>query len=69
MELDAVKELGDEAWSLYDKKFSIEPDGEYVIYARAVDNAGNAAYVSSDGIVVEKEPAETEQPPERKQVA
>lgn len=64
LKLDEVKGLGNEKWSLYDKKFSIASGGKYVIYARAVDKAGNVTYASSDGMVMEKKPAETEKPTE-----
>lgn len=64
LELDEVKGLGDKAWSLYTKTFSIDPDGKYIIYARATDRAGNMTYVSSDGIIVEKEPVAPEEPSE-----
>lgn len=43
-ELDAV------TWKSYNGEFSIDPDGEYVIYAKAVDNYGNSVIVNSDGI-------------------
>lgn len=61
--LDEVKGLGDKAWSLYTKGFSIDPDGKYIIYAKSADHAGNVTYVSSDGIIVEKEPVGTWNPP------
>lgn len=39
-------------WKSYENSFSINPDQKYVIYARAIDNAGNITYVSSDGLVL-----------------
>lgn len=42
------------AWEIYEDGFYLEQDGEYVIYAKVVDNAGNVVYVSSDGIVIDR---------------
>lgn len=47
-QLDAV------TWETYGEGFYLEQDGEYVIYAKVVDNAGNVVYVSSDGIVIDR---------------
>ena len=46
-----VKEIA--AWTEYTEKFSITPDAKYVIYAKAVDNAGNITYVSSNGMLID----------------
>ena len=46
-----VKEIT--SWIEYTEKISITPDNKYVIYAKAVDNAGNITYVSSDGMVLD----------------
>ena len=48
--LDEVKKV---TWSEYNGVFSIDPENKYVIYALAVDHAGNAVYVSSDGLVLD----------------
>ena len=48
---DEVKAFAD--WKEYDGAFSINPNNEYIIYAKAVDKAGNASYISSDGIVLD----------------
>lgn len=37
-------------WTEYTAPFGIEPDGEYVVYAKVVDKAGNLRYISSDGM-------------------
>ncbi len=39
-------------WTKYTDKFLLDGDGEYTVYAKAVDRAGNTVYVSSDGIVI-----------------
>lgn len=51
MSLDQVKAITD--WTEYKDSFTIHQDKEYVIYARALDNAGNVSYVSSDGLVLD----------------
>ncbi len=35
------------------KSFSVENEGKYIVYVKITDNAGNVAYISSDGIVVD----------------
>lgn len=35
------------------KSFSVENEGKYIVYVKITDNAGNIAYISSDGIVVD----------------
>jgi len=49
--LDEVKAITN--WTEYKNAFNINPDKEYVIYAKATDKAGNAVYVNSDGIVLD----------------
>lgn len=51
--LEEVRALEDSEWTAYENSFSITPDGEYVIYARASDQAGNTTYCSSDGLVLD----------------
>lgn len=34
-------------------EFNIDPSAKYVIYAKLTDNAGNVAYISTDGIVLD----------------
>ncbi len=41
-------------WEIYRDTFYLENDGYYVIYVKAVDNAGNVVYISSDGIVIDR---------------
>ena len=48
-----AEELANEAFTAYSDTFSIDPDNEYVIYARLTDESGNVAYISSNGIVLD----------------
>ena len=48
-----VKELAATAWAEYNGAFSINPDNIYVIYAKAVDKAGNVTYAGTDGMVLD----------------
>ena len=50
----SVEELQTVQWTVYTEAFEINPDGEYVIYAKAVDNDGNTVIVNSDGVVLDK---------------
>ena len=40
-------------WKEYNNAFNINPDNKYVVYAKIVDKAGNVAYISSDGLVLD----------------
>ena len=51
-ELSAA-DLGNATFITYNNTFSINPDNEYVIYARLTDASGNVAYINSDGIVLD----------------
>ena len=48
---DEVRALAD--WEEYNGAFSINPNNEYIIYAKVVDKAGNAVYISSEGVVLD----------------
>lgn len=50
--LDEVRALSSTMWKAYAAPFDVSPNMNCVIYAMAVDNSGNAVYVSSDGIVL-----------------
>ena len=41
-------------WQAYSEKFSIENAGKYIIYAKITDKAGNIAYISTDGMILDK---------------
>ena len=48
-----VSDLGNVAWNTYDGTFHIDADGQYVIYAKVTDKAGNMTLISTDGIVLD----------------
>ena len=48
-----VKTLADTAWNNYSSKFFLDSEREYVVYAKVADEAGNAVYISSDGMVID----------------
>lgn len=50
---DKVKALADTAWNNYSSTFFLDSEREYVIYAKVTDEAGNAVYISSDGMVID----------------
>jgi len=55
---DDLSALPEEEWNLYLGAVMINPEAEYIVYARAVDNDGNVTYVNSDEIVVDSIPPE-----------
>lgn len=40
-------------WIEYKELFNIDPDNEYIIYAKATDKAGNTVYINSNGLVLD----------------
>ena len=46
-------DLDKATFTAYNDTFSINPDNEYVIYARLTDTKGNSAYINSSGIVLD----------------
>ncbi|MDO4500921.1 MAG: hypothetical protein Q4B60_06585 [Erysipelotrichaceae bacterium] len=48
-------ELTTTTWTTYDETAGVDltPTGNYFVYFRVVDNAGNAGYVSTDGIEID----------------
>lgn len=48
-------DLDEIAFTAYTGSFSIESTSRYVIYVKLTDHAGNADYISSDGIVLDGE--------------
>ena len=48
------QQLEEVQWQSYQDALFLEQEGYYIIYAKVVDNAGNAVYVSSDGIVIDR---------------
>lgn len=50
---EEVQVLPDSEWTEYSDIFTIAPDAECVIYVKVLDQAGNGAYISSDGLILE----------------
>ena len=48
------EELENETFTSYSESFSINPDNQYVIYAKITDHAGNVTYISSEGLVLDE---------------
>ena len=48
-----AEDLANATFTAYSDTFNIDPDNEYVIYARLTDESGNVAYISSNGIVLD----------------
>ena len=46
-------DLAGVSFTVYNGTFNINPDNNYVIYARLTDHAGNVTYISSNGIVLD----------------
>ena len=46
-------ELARMTFTAYSAPFSINPDNEYVIYAKLTDTSGNVAYINTNGIVLD----------------
>ena len=40
-------------WMVYTEPFQIEPNNNYIVYARIKDNVDNVTYICSDGIVLD----------------
>ena len=48
-----VNELSAKEFTVYKDGFTVEPNNEWIIYAKLTDQAGNAAYLNSTGIVLD----------------
>ena len=48
-----ASELDKKTFDAYKGKFSIEPNNEWIIYAKLTDTTGNYCYISSEGIVLD----------------
>lgn len=48
-----LSELKMQNWSDYTKPVELDADGEYVVYAKLTDNAGNITYLGTDGLVID----------------
>ena len=49
----SITELDNQTFSLYTRPFSVNPNNEYVIYAKLTDTSNNISYISSDGLVLD----------------
>lgn len=49
----SITELDNQTFNLYTKPFSVNPNNEYVIYAKLTDTSNNISYISSDGLVLD----------------
>ena len=49
----SITELDNQSFNLYTRPFSINPNNEYVIYAKLTDTSNNISYISSDGLVLD----------------
>ena len=49
----SITELDNQTFNLYTKPFSINPNNEYVIYAKLTDTSNNISYISSDGLILD----------------
>lgn len=47
-----VQALTDGDWKEYTGEFNLNPQDEYIIYAKAIDKANNAKYISSDKTIM-----------------
>ena len=52
---DASATIADTEWKDYTGKISLNGEGTYFIYVKAVDNAGNTVVANSEGIVIYKD--------------
>jgi len=50
----SAEELGQVEWIVYTEAFDIDPDAKVVIYAKASDNDGNSATISSEGMILDQ---------------
>ena len=48
-----VEQLADKTFTEYESSVLIKPDAELIVYAKITDVAGNAAYLRSDGVVLD----------------
>lgn len=49
-----IMALADSDWTEYTDAYNLNPQDEYIIYAKATDKAGNTKYISSDkGIIID----------------
>ena len=49
----SITELDNQTFNLYTRPFSINPNNEYVIYAKLTDTSNNISYISTEGLVLD----------------
>lgn len=49
----SITELDNQTFNLYTRPFSVNPNNEYVIYAKLTDTSNNISYISTDGLVLD----------------
>lgn len=49
----AITDFSNVEWNEYNKPFSINPDGKYIVYVKAEDKVGNSKIVGTDGLVID----------------
>ena len=56
LSLDAVEALADSEWKAIKNggSYNIDPENQYVVYAKITDKSGNVTYISSEGFVIDK---------------
>ena len=48
-----LEQLQASQWKDYTAPVTLSAEGSWIVYAKAVDNAGNVTYVNSDGLVID----------------
>ena len=49
----SITELDNQSFNLYTRPFNVNPNNEYVIYAKLTDTSNNISYISTDGLVLD----------------
>lgn len=53
MNREALEQIADEEWTVYNSVFQLVEDNLYVVYAKIRDDAGNITYICSDGHIID----------------
>lgn len=56
LQKDAVQAFSDDKWTEIANggSYNIDPENQYVVYAKITDKSGNVEYISSEGFVIDK---------------
>lgn len=49
----SLAQLQEQTWSAYTRPVTMDAEGNYVVYAKLTDKAGNISYISTDGLVID----------------